>query len=285
MAGIERTASGDECMRSDYPELRPHPNRTDNNGHMDTSTLPTPVVTGFDALTQGISALLYLAIGLAAWARAQHDVRTRIFLAFSLANVLALMVPVLAWVLGMRDTALFPRSAAALLMAGLGLSALLLFHFTQVFPRKRPWIRGAGIQMSVAYLLAPIAIAALIRFAPPTLAEVQTPYIIGFVVFGFPLLVLLGFVLPIAAIVSLLRSFRDARLLNAPIARPLAMILVSQIAGGMLAIVFGPVIATAAAGAIVTFVLKAIIWLLALLTPVAFAAAVWQYDLLAIDPE
>jgi hypothetical protein len=252
---------------------------------MDTSTLTAPVVTGFDALTQGISALIYLAIGLGAWARAQHDVRTRIFLAFSLVNVLTLMVPVLAWVLGMRDTALFPRSAAALLMAGLGVSALLLFHFTQVFPRKRPWIRSAGIQMSVAYLLAPIAIAALVRFAPSSMAEVQTPYMIGFVVFGFPLVVLLGFVLPVAAIVSLLRSFRDARLLSAPIARPLAMILVSQIAGGMLAIVFGPVIATAAAGTIVTVVLKGIIWLLALLTPVAFAAAVWQYDVLAIDPE
>jgi hypothetical protein len=248
-------------------------------------TLPTPVITGFDVVTQGIAALLYLGVGVAGWIRAPRDVRTRIFLAFAAANVIALAVPGVAWSLGMRDQANLPRYATAIMMGALGAGALLLFHLTQVFPRKRPWIRTAGIQMSIGYLLTPIAIAALVRFAPPTLAEVTPPYIAGFLVFGFPLLVLLGFVLPVAAIVSLLRSYRDARHLGAPIARPIAWILISQIAGGVLAIVFTPLLATTTTAVVVVVVMKLAIWVLGLLTPAAFAAAIWRYDLLAIDPE
>lgn len=252
---------------------------------MDPTTLPAPVITGFDAVTQGLAALVYLAVGLTAWLRAPGDVRTRVFLAFSLANVIALAIPGVGWAMGMRDLAALPRWATAAMFAALGVGALLLFHFTQVFPRKRPWIRTAGIQMSVAYLLAPIAIAGLVRYAPPDFDGLTTPYMAAFLVFGFPLLVLLGFVLPVAAIVSLLRSYRDARHLGAPIARPIAWILVSQIAGGVLAVVFAPVIGAAAPGTPLVASLTLTIWVLGLLTPAAFAAAVWQYDLLKIDAE
>lgn len=252
---------------------------------MDATTLPAPVITGFDAVTQGLAALLYTAVGVAAWLRARDDVRTRIFVAFTGANVIALAIPVVAWATGMRDLAALPRGATAAMMAALGVGALLLFHFTQVFPRKRPWIRAAGIQLSVAYLITPIAIAGLVRFAPPTFAEVTPPYMIAFLIFGFPLLVLLGFVLPVAAIVSLLRSYRDARHLGVPIARPIGWILVSQIAGGVLAVVFAPVIATAGANVPLVIALKLTIWMLGLLTPLAFASAVWQYDVLKVEVE
>jgi hypothetical protein len=252
---------------------------------MDPTTLPAPVITGFDAVTQGLAALVFLGVGLAAWLRAPADVRTRIFFAFALANMIALAIPGVGWAMGVRDLATLPRYATAAMMAAMGLGALLLFHFTQVFPRKRPWIRTAGSQMSVAYVLAPIAIAGLVRFAPPSFDELTTPYMAAFLVFGFPLLVLLGFVLPVAAIVSLLRSYRDARHLGAPIARPIAWILVSQIAGGVLAIVFAPLIAAASPGTLLAMGLKMSIWLLGLLTPAAFAGAVWQYDLLKMDVE
>jgi hypothetical protein len=252
---------------------------------MDPATLPAPVITGFDAVTQGFAAVVYMGIGLAAWRRAPGDVRTRIFVAFALANVVALAIPGMAWAKGVRDLSSLPRYGTAAMMAALGTGALLLFHFTQVFPRKRPWIRTAGIQMSVAYLLTPITIAALVRFAPPSVADATPPYMLGFIVFGFPLLVLLGFVLPIAAVVSLARSYRDARHLGVPIARPIAWILLSQVAGGILAIVFAPIISAAAEGTVMVLMMKVTIWMLGLLTPAAFAAAVWQYDVLAVDPD
>jgi hypothetical protein len=252
---------------------------------MDATTMPAPPITALDALTQGIAALCYLGVGLTAWVHAPRDVRTRIFFAFSLANLVALAVPVMAWVFGIRTTTALPRGATAATLAALGVGALLLFHLTQVFPRRRPWIREAGIQMSVAYLLTPIAIAALVRFAPASVAELKPPYILGLVVFGFPLIVLLGFVLPVAAVVSLLRSHRDAQQLGQPIARPIAWILLSQVAGGVLAIVFLPVISRSAPGTALVAVLTLLIWLFGLLTPAAFAAAVWRYGLLGIDPD
>jgi hypothetical protein len=251
---------------------------------MDPSTLPAPVITGLDAVTQGIAALCYMGVGLAAWLRARRDVRTQVFLAFALANVIALAVPGVAWSMGMRNPSHLPRGATAAMMAALGVGALLLFHFTQVFPRKRPWIRTAGIQMAVAYLLAPIAIAVLVRFAPDDLAGLTPPYTILFLIFGFPLLVLLGFVLPVAAVVSLVRSYRDAAHLGMPLARPIAWMLISQIAGGVLAVVFAPVISMAAGGAAIVAV-KLTIWLLGLMTPLAYAASVWQYGVLEMDPE
>lgn len=252
---------------------------------MDPSTLPAPVLTGLDAVTQGIAALCYLGVGLTAWLRARADARTQVFLALAVANVVALAIPGIAWATGVREPANLPRFAAAAMMAALGVGALLLFHFTQVFPRKRPWIQAAGVQMSVAYLLTPIAIAALVRFAPADFAGLTPPYVALFLIFGFPLLVLLGFVLPVAAIVSLLRSYREAVHLGMSIARPIAWILISQIAGGVLAVVFAPIIAVAASGTALVAVVKLIIWLLGLLTPLAFAAAVWRFGVLEIAPE
>jgi hypothetical protein len=252
---------------------------------MDPNTLPTPVLTGFDAVTQGVAALCYLGVGLAAWFRARQDARTQIFLALAVANVIALAVPGVAFAMGVRNPANLPRFAAAAMMAALGVGALLLFHFTQVFPRKRPWIRTAGIQMAVAYLLTPIAIAALVRFAPADFAGLTPPYVGLFLVFGFPLLVLLGVVLPVAAIVSLIRSYREALHLGMSIARPIAWILISQIAGGVLAVVFAPIISVAAPGSALVIVVKLMIWMLGLLTPLAFALAVWQYGLLEISEE
>ena len=250
---------------------------------MDSTGLPTPVLTGLDAFTQFVAALIYLGVGVAAWGQAPRDIRTRVFLAFALANVVAFSVPGTAWLLGVRDPASMPRAATAATMAALGVGALLLFHFTQVFPRRRPWIKTAGIQMSVAYLLTPIVIAALVRFWPASTTEVSPAYILGFLVFGFPLMILLAFVLPVAAIVSLLRSHRDAQHLGAPIARPILWILTSQVAGGVLAIVFAPAIAAAVPGSPLIPIVTVIIWTLGLLTPLAFALAVWRYELLAID--
>ena len=117
----------------------------------------------------------------------------------------------------------------------------MLFHFTQVFPRRRPWIKTSGIQMPIAYLLAPAAVAVLVRYAPATPEAITMAYVLTVIVFGFPLLILLGFVLPVAAIVSLVRSHREVRDQGlAHLRRPIEWILVSQIAGGTLTIVFAP---------------------------------------------
>jgi hypothetical protein len=220
--------------------------------------------------------------------RAPRDIRTRVFFAFSIANVVVFGIPTVWWIRGMTDPTKLPVAATAVVMSALGVGALLLFHFTQVFPRRRPWIKSSGIQMAVAYVLAPITIATLVKFAPASVDKLTTSYVLVFLVFGFPLLVLLGFVLPVAAIVSLLRSHREVRQAG-PVAlkRPIEWILVSQIAGGTLAIVFAPVLAVVAPNGTLQSVLTIAIWAFGLLTPAAYAAAIWKYRVLdasADDP-
>ena len=251
---------------------------------MDLTNLSTPVFTSLDAVTLGIAALCYLAVGTGAWLRARHDIRTRVFLAYSIANAIVFGGPTLWWLLG--NPSQLPAEATAVVMTALGAGALVLFHFTQVFPRRRPWIKTAGIQMPIAYCLAPPAIAALVMFAPAVPDAITVPYVLMFILFGFPLLILLGIVVPVAAIVSLVRSYREAGAQGlAHLQRPIAWILVSQIAGGTLSIVFAPVLVVLARNEVARSGLTVAIWALGLLTPLAFAAAVWKYNVLAISAD
>src|SRR5689334_9094339 len=144
---------------------------------MDLTNLPAPNFTAVDGITQGTAAIAYLAIGIVAWLRAPRDIRTRVFLAFSLANLIVFGVPTFWWLRGLTDPAKLPGPATAAVMAALGVGALLLFHFTQIFPRRRQWIREAGQQMTIAYGLVPIVIVGLVRYAPETLDKVKGPYI------------------------------------------------------------------------------------------------------------
>jgi hypothetical protein len=253
---------------------------------MDLANLPAPVFTAVDGITQGTAALVYVAIGVAVWLRAPRDIRSRVFLAFSVANLVVFGVPTFWWFRGLTDPTKLPAGATAAVMAALGEGTLLLFHFAQVFPRRRPWIKDSGPQMMIAYGLIPVAIAGLLRFLPDSMGKLTVPYAIAAVVFGFPLIVLLAFVLPVAGIVSLLRSYRDFR--EGPYAylkRPLEWILLSQIAGGTLAILFAPVLAVLAPNSVMQSVLTVLIWALGLMTPIAFAIAVFKLKVLTLDPD
>lgn len=245
-----------------------------------------PAYTPLDGITQGLAAAAYLATGAAAWMRAPRDIRTRVFLAFSLANLVASGVPAVFWLRGTQGPTQLPSGATAAILSALGAGALLLFHLTQVFPKRRPWIRTSGIQMPVAYALAPFAIFGLVLFAPASAADLRTPYVLAALVFGFPLAVLLGVVLPVAAIVSLARSHRELHESGAvQLARVIGLVLLSQIGGGVLAIVFMPILTVVAPGSLARVAVTMAIWALGLLTPAAFAAAVWKHDVLSLNPD
>ena len=253
---------------------------------MDLSKLPAPAFTAVDGITQGTAAVVYLAIGVAAWLRRRADVRTRVFLAFSLSNLIVFGIPTYWWLHGLTDPTKLPVAATIAVMDALGVGALLLFHFTQVFPRRRPWIRESGVQMAVAYILVPIVITGLVWFVPPSLDKITTGYVLAMIVFGFPLLVLLGVVLPVTAIISLLRTHREIKEGSlAHLKSPIEMILLSQVAGGTLAILFAPVLAVLAPNSAMQSALTVIIWALGLMTPVAYALAVFLFNALAIDPD
>jgi hypothetical protein len=244
-----------------------------------------PAMTRLDAAMQIVAAVIYMAVAAAALAHAPRDRRTRVFFAFALMNAIAFGVPTYGWFIGEKDVLAYRRVPLGLTLSALAIGALLLFHFSQVFPRRRPWIKGSGVQLPIAYALAPLAVIALTQLWPRDPLEATIPFIGAFLVFGFPLLVLLGIVLPFAGILSLLRSYREtATPEGVPQARqPLAAILLSQVAGGVLAVVFAPVLTAVAPGSKALMAVMMTIWLLGLLTPVAFAAAVWKYKVLEVD--
>lgn len=241
-------------------------------------------LTTLEVILQMSAALVYLSVAVAAVGQAPRDTRTRVFLAFAIMSAVAFSIPVFAWALGVKDFLAMRRIPLALMLIALAEGALMLFHFSQVFPKRRAWIITSGIQLPVAYALIPAVVAGLTWAWPTVPTEATAAFAIAFLVFGFPLIVLLGVVLPASAIVSFLRSYRDA--VTAPVnrdARPvLAAILLSQVAGGVLALVFAPVLARVAPDSFALTFVTITIWALGLLTPIAYAAGVWKYRLLDI---
>lgn len=261
--------------------------------------LTMPELTAFDAVAQLVAAAVYLGIGAAALAQAPRDERTRVFAALGVAQAVGFSIPATAWLLGATDPQAFNRVPLGIMLAALSTGALLMFHFSQVFPRRRPWLRASGVQLPVAYLIVPVVVFLLVRWAPVTAGNATAKFGLAFLVFGFPLMVLLGLVLPVASIVSFLRSLREqppAKPVQGPVdgidstppptARPTILgILVSQLGGGTLALlVGGPLTAAAPESPAVTVVALAV-WLFGLLTPLAFAAGVWKYRVLEIPLE
>jgi hypothetical protein len=250
---------------------------------MDLSVLPA--LTGLNALSQGLGGLCYLIVGVGAWLYRPRDVRTRVFLFVALANAAVFAIPTIAWLRGITDPRMIPRATVAAFIGALGMGALLLFHFTQVFPKRRPWIRRSGAQLWIAYVLVPAVVAGLTGYMPADLEHVTNAYLVALLVLGFPVLVLLGIVLPVVAILSLLRSHRDMAAAVSAVKTPIEWLLVSQIAGGTLSLVFAPVLQVLAPTSAANAALTIAIWGLGVLTPIAFAAAVWKYDVISLDPE
>jgi hypothetical protein len=249
------------------------------------SPLAMPAMTPLDVVTQIIAALLYIGVGVAALAQAPRDPRTRVFFAFAIMNCIAFGIPTFGWFVGETNPLAMRRIPLALVLSALAIGALLLFHFSQVFPRRRPWIKGSGPQLPIAYGLTPVAVLILTQLWPEQPASATAPFILTSIVFGFPLMVLLGMVLPFAGIISFLRSYRETATPEgvAPARRVLWLILLSQVAGGVLAVVFAPVLTKVAPNSFALTFVTMLVWALGLLTPIAFAAGVWKDKLLEAD--
>ena len=232
-----------------------------------------PSFTWIDAVTQGIAGLVYLVVGLSAWRRSPRDERTRVFLGLALASLVTFTVPGAAWSAGIVDITTLPRSAFQAMSVAMAAGAILLFHFCQVFPWRRPWIERHGRLLTASYAVVPAATWALVVSAPANLLEISYGYGAAFLIVGAPLVILLTMVLPVGGVVSLVKSYRDARgPADRPLRKPLLWLLVSQIGGGTIGLIFAPVLTTLATGFTAQMALMLVSWGLGLLTPAAYAA-------------
>jgi hypothetical protein len=171
-----------------------------------------------------------------------------------------------------------------------------------VFPWRRPWIRAHGRWLVGGYLLAPIALACPIVAFGPIVQEMASisssgsgglgavsvglPESLVLLVIVLPALFVLGLVVPFAALFSLYKSWLAAKAAGVEAARVTTFwVLISQMAGGVLTILIIPLLhLLAPIGPWVTSA-AALLFAFGLLMPLGFAAGVWKYRVLDLDPD
>jgi hypothetical protein len=272
---------------------------------MDTVLQP-PSATAFEAIAAIVSATLYLVVGAGALARAPRDVRARVFLAIALASAAPYSVTALIWARGSGAAFTLPVVVAVGLSLMFG--SLTLFHFAQVFPWRRPWIRSHARWLYAGYLaVAIVGVTIAITAGAVTWkmagafadleasgsgglgavsAGISEAAAIVIVLVGLPVLFALGVAVPFAALWSLYKSWLAAKSAGVQSARVTTYwILISQMAGGVLTILIIPLLRFVAPTGPWVTIAAVLLYVFGLLMPIAFAAGVWNYRVLDLDPD
>lgn len=229
-----------------------------------------------------ISLAVYVAVGLAAVAAAPRDLRTRLFLLVAVANVAPYGLTIASW----RGVSFenLPRWAWVALLTSLGIGVVALLHFLQIFPWRRPWIVRYGGWLYALYAAAALIAILLVVSAPADLLDPPAFYSMELLVLGLPWLFGVLVAMPFAGLFSLFKSRQDALKRHADAARrTTTLMLVSQIAGGVLAVLVIPLLrAVVHNGGLVTAA-SLLLAACGLLMPIAFALGVWKYRVLALN--
>ena len=265
----------------------------------DGAMFSVPAVTAFDAISSFLSAAVYIIVAAAVLAEAPRDPRARAFLAVALAGVAPYGITAVMWERGPQVAA--TKGAIVLIALSLMMGSIFLFHFTQVFPWRRPWIRVHAQWLWSGYIgiLSLVGALALVTpsfdaFEPSGLGPsaagagglgALSPELVvgalGLLALIIPVLLLLGVVVPLAGLTSLYRSWLLARARGLAAARRTTMwMLVSQMAGGVLTILIIPLLRLVAPRGPWVTMAAALLFACGLLMPVAFALAVWRYRML-----
>lgn len=258
---------------------------------MDTVFTP-PTATAFDAISSLVSAGVYVIVALAALAHAPRDPRVRVFLATAVAGIAPYCVTARIWAWGVGST--FTKSTIVLLALSLMLGSLALFHFAQIFPWRRPWIRAYARVLWAGYLLVPVltAIVALMTpgfDAPPAVGAMSHDgVLLGLiaVLIALPVVFMVGVVVPFGGLLSLYKTWLTARAHNVEAARVTTWwMLLSQLGGGVLTILIVPLLHLIAPPGPWATIASALLFACAVLMPLGFAFGVWKLGVLDLDIE
>lgn len=265
----------------------------------DDAMFGTPAVTAFDAISSFLSAAVYIIVAAAALAEAPRDSRARTFLAIALAGLAPYGITAVMWERGSEIAT--TKAAIVLVALSLMLGSLFLFHFTQVFPWRRPWI-GKHAQWLWSGYIGIVSLVGAVAIVTPSFGALDTSVLgpsapgsgglgavspelvlgaFGLLAVMIPVLLLLGVVVPLAGLTSLYRSWLLARSRGLDAARRTTMwMLASQMAGGVLTILIIPLLRLVAPRGPWVTIAAALLFAFGLLMPVAFALAVWHYRML-----
>jgi hypothetical protein len=264
------------------------------------TAMNTALPTTFEMISAIVSGALYLLVGIAALARGPKDIRARLFFVTAVASTPAYLVTVLLGARGYGAT--MTVAVSATLALSLMIGSLALFHFTQVFPWRRRWIRSHWKWLLAGYLAVPIAVAIAVWAMAPLLhllGEIPDAGSggVGAVSSGIsealvllvvvvPVLFLVGLVMPFGALMSLYKTWIEAKAAGVEAARIATFwILISQLAGGVLTILVIPLLRFVAPTGPWVTIAATLLFGFGLLMPLAFAAGVWKYRVLDLDPE
>jgi hypothetical protein len=265
----------------------------------DGAMFRTPAVTAFDAISSFLSAAVYVIVAVAALAESPRDPRARAFLAVALAGLAPYGITAVIWERGPEIAT--TKGAIVLVALSLMLGSLLLFHFTQLFPWRRPWIHRHAQWLWSGYI-GIVSLVGAAAVVTPSFDALDTSMLgasapgsggigavspelvvgaLGLLAVMIPVLLLLGVVVPLAGLTSLYRSWRLARARGLDAARRTTMwMLVSQMAGGVLTILIIPLLRVVAPRGPWVTMAAALLFAFGLLMPLAFALAVWRYRML-----
>jgi hypothetical protein len=213
---------------------------------------------------------------------------------------------VLLWARGYEAT--MQLAVMAVVGLSLAMGSLTLFHFTQVFPWRRPWIRSYWTWLLIGYVVVPFAVALLVSILGPVVASVTaslnasadtgTGYVSGasaeispwasltILLVGLPVIFVVGLVVPFGALMSIYKTWNETKATGPEAARITTFwILISQMAGGVLAILIIPLLGFIAPSGPWVKIAAALLFAFGLLMPLAFAAGVWKFRVLELDPE
>lgn len=259
----------------------------ENGAAMDTMPLlQTPPATAFDAASALLSAAIYGVVALAALLQSPRDVRVRVFAAVAAAAIAPYGVTALIWKRGAQ--AAWSRPVVIVVGLSLMIGSLALFHFSQVCPWRRPWIRRHGVWLWCGYAAVLVVAAAAFQFTPSfDLDDYGASFysdqalLLVLLAIGVPALFVLGMLVPFAGLLSLYKSWVAARIRAVGPARVTAFwMLISQMGGGLLTILIIPLLRLVApAGPWVT-IAAALLFACGLLMPLAFGMGIWKLGLL-----
>ena len=249
--------------------------------------------TTFDIWTGVASAAAYVLVAMAAMARAPRDSRARTFFAIAIASLAPYLLPVALGRLGYGTLLTVATSATAISLA---VGSVALFHFTQVFPSRRPWIATHGVWLVAAYIvlalgaeLGALALLPIVRMeaaiagAPGSggLGAMSSGVGLLLLLLLIPTIVVVAIVIPLAALLSLYKSWQEAKRDGRDGARVATLtILISQLAGGVLTILVVPLLHFLTPNGPLVTTAAALLFGFGLLFPIGFAVGVWKFGLI-----
>jgi hypothetical protein len=132
------------------------------------------------------------------------------------------------------------------------------------------------------YVLSPLAAVLLVAGAPAEVTELPVGYALALLLVGLPWLFIVLIVLPFAGLVSLYASWHATRNAGARIeARVTLLILISQLAGGVLGLIVVPLVRAVFPGSALVTAASVLLVACGLLMPLAFAVGVWRDHVLS----